>query len=166
MRFTTTIASATVAAVLGVAGVSVAGATSGTGSPPPTASTATTAAVAASNATTQPAASPAKKAKRALRRRHARRRAAAIAAKTIGITRADLVTELRSGKTIAAIATEHGVQPQAVIDAIEAAATAKIDAAQAADKITAARAAKLKLRLDTLVPRIVNTWHLHAKTAG
>ena len=161
MRFTTTIASATVAAVLGVAGVSVAGATSGAGSPPPTPST-----VSAPTATTQPAVSPAKKAKRALRRRHLRRRAAAIAAKTIGITRADLVSELRSGKTIAAIATEHGVQPQAVIDAIEAAATAKIDAAQAANKITAARAAKLKLRLDTLVPRIVNTWHLHDKKPG
>jgi hypothetical protein len=162
MRFTTTIASATVAAVLGVAGVSVAGATSSTGSSDPTAST-----VAASNATTPKATtSPAKKAKRATRRRHARRRAAALAAKTIGVTRAALVSELRSGKTIAAIATEHGVQPQAVIDALEAAGTAKIDAAQAANRITAARAAQLKLRLDRAVPRIVNTWHLRDKAAA
>jgi hypothetical protein len=69
------------------------------------------------------------------------------------------VKELRAGKTIAAVATEHGVQPQAVIDALKAAATAKIEAAEAAGKITAERATRLEHRLDTLIPKLVNDWH-------
>jgi hypothetical protein len=163
MRFTTTIATATVAAVLGIAGVSVAGATSSTSNTGSAQPSTTTAAATATPKAKSPAV---KKAKRIARRRHARRQAAVLAAKTIGITPAALRTELQSGKTIAAIATEHGVAPQAVIDAIEAAGQTKIDAAQAAHKITAERAAKLKTRLDRAVPRIVNTWLPHHKTAG
>jgi hypothetical protein len=150
MRFTKTLASATVAAVLGVVGVSVAGATSGGGSSQP-ATAATTTAATATAAT--------KKAVPASVRRRRLRRAAALAAKTIGITPADLVKELRAGKTIAAIATEHGVQPQAVIDALESAATAKIEAAKTAHKITAARATRLERRADRLIPKLVNDWH-------
>jgi hypothetical protein len=166
MRFTTTIASAAVAAVLGIAGVSVAGAASNTGSSTASSSAATTATTAAPSATPKAKSPAARKARRIARRQHIRRQAATLAAKTIGITRPDLVSELRSGKTIAAIATEHGVAPQTVIDAIEAAGQSKIDAAQAAHKITAERAAKLKTRLDRAVPRIVNTWLPHHKTAG
>ena len=151
MRFTKTIASASVAAVLGVAGVSVAGAASSAGSPQP-AAPATTAAATATETTKQTG--PA-----SVRRRRLVRRAIAVAAKTIGISSADLVKELRAGKTIAAVATEHGVQPQAVIDALKAAATAKIEAAEAAGKITAERATRLEHRLDTLIPKLVNDWH-------
>jgi hypothetical protein len=164
MRFTTTIASAAVAAVLGIAGVSVAGATSNTGTtsaasqPSPT--------TVAASTTPKAKAPAAKKARRIARRQHIRRQAAVLAAKTIGVTPADLRTELRSGKTIAAIATEHGVAAQTVITAIETAGQAKIDAAQAAHKITPERAARLKTRLDRAVPRIVNTWLPHHKTAG
>ena len=159
MKITTTIASATVAAVLGIAGVSVAGATSNTGSTDPAPST--TAVSAASNVR-----HPAVRAVRVARRRHLRRKAAELAAKTIGITPAELASEVHAGKTIAQIATEHGVQPQAVIDALHAAGTTKIDAAQAAGKITAARAARLKARLDRVVPRFVNTWHPRHAHAG
>jgi hypothetical protein len=165
MRFTKTIASASVAAVLGLAGVSVAGATSSSGpSQHPAAATAAATTAATSTAASGKAAS--KKAGTASLRRRIRRQAAAIAAKTIGITHAVLVQELRAGKTIATIATEHGVQPQAVIDALKAAATAKIDAAKAANKITAARAAKLEHRLDTLIPKLVNDWHPRQHVAG
>jgi hypothetical protein len=155
MRFTTIIASASVAAVMGLAGVSVAGATSNTGSATPTA--VTTAAAPSAG----PAKAGARKPGAALRRR-IRRGAGEIVTKTIGITRPELRRELQAGKTIATIATEHGVQPQAVIDALKSAATTKIDAAQAAGKIKPERAAKLKTRLDTAIPKLVNDWHPRA----
>jgi uncharacterized protein (DUF433 family) len=147
MRFTKTIASASVAAVLGIAGVSVAGATSSSGSSAPTAAPGVSA-----TAATQ-------KARPAIVRRRLRRAGVKLAAKTIGILPADLVKELRAGKTIAAVATAHGVQPQAVIDALKAAATAKIEAAKAAGKITTERAVRLQHRFDVAIPKFVNDWH-------
>jgi hypothetical protein len=145
MRFTKTIASASVAAVLGLGGVSVAGAVSTPSSSKPAASATQKVAVEKGGAT-------------ALRRR-IRRRAALLAAKTIGIKPADLRQELLAGKTIAAIATEHGVQPQKVIDTLVDAANAKIAAAVSAHKITAERGAKLKVRIDNAIPKLVNDWH-------
>jgi hypothetical protein len=158
MRFTKTIASASVAAVLGLAGVSVAGATSNPGSESTVAKTTAASSPAAPKATQ---AKPGRKATRkaAALRRWIRRGAGVVAAKAIGITRPELRQELLAGKTIAAIATEHGVQPQAVIDALKAAADKRIEAAQNAGKITAERATKLKNRLDTAIPKIVNDWH-------
>ena len=167
MRFTTTIATATVAGVLGLAGVSIAGAADTGSSPATPATTSSTTAVAHSPATTKtPAADPGAHAARAARRRHRLRRAAVIAAKTIGIKPRVLVQELRDGKTIAQVATEHGVRPQAVIDALQAAATERIDAAQAAHKITADRAARLKQRVAVVIPRIVHDWHPRTRPAG
>jgi uncharacterized protein (DUF433 family) len=166
MRFTTTIASAAVAGVLGLAGVSVAGAVaSGPSTPAPAPVTSTTA-TNGLGATKTPGAQPGGRAERASRRRHRRHRAAVITAQIIGITPRALVQELRSGKTIAEVATEHGVQPQAVIDALERAATTRIEAAQAAGKITAERAERLKQRVTTVIPRIVERWHPHARAAG
>jgi hypothetical protein len=147
MRFTKTIASASVAAVLGLGGVSVAGAVSTPSSSKP---------APAASATQKPAAE--KGVVTALRRR-IRRRAALLAAKTIGIKPAELRQELLAGKTIAAIATEHGVQPQKVIDTLVDAANAKIAAAVSAHKITAERGAKLKVRIDNAIPKLVNDWH-------
>jgi uncharacterized protein (DUF433 family) len=146
MRFTKTIATASVAAVLGVAGVSVAGAASSSGPSIPTASPTVSA-------------TAAKKAVRPAVRRRLRRAGVKLAAKTIGITPAELLKELRAGKTIAAVATAHGVQPQAVIDALKAAATAKIEAAKTAGKITAERAARLQQWFDGAIPKFVNDWH-------
>jgi uncharacterized protein (DUF433 family) len=167
MRLTTTIASAAVAGVLGLAGVSVAGAAAtGSSQPAPDSAPTSTTVASTPGGTKTPAADPATRAKRAARRRHLRRRAAVIAARTIGIEPRALVRELRGGKTIAQVATEHGVQPQAVIDALEAAATARIDAARAAGKITADRAARLKQRAAVAIPRIVNEWHPRSRPAG
>ena len=164
MRFTKTIASATVAAVLGLAGVSVAGAAANTGSTGP-ASTSTTAKPATPQA---PAATkkPAAKKARIARRRHLAREAVKLSAKTIGIKPADLVAQLRSGKTIAEVAAAHNVSAQTVINALEVGGTAKIKKAEAAGKIDAARAAKLEQRLDKLAPKFVNDWHLKAKASA
>jgi len=168
MKLTTIIASAAVAAVLGGAGVSVAGAASGPGSslaPTAGAVASTTPSSTGPAATVGPKAGAAHKGLRALRRR-VRRGAGRVVAETIGITRPVLRQELKAGKTIAAIATEHGVPPQAVISALQSAATTKIDAAVAADKITAEQAAKLKQRLQTAIPKIVNDWHPKHATHG
>jgi hypothetical protein len=43
---------------------------------------------------------------------------AGVIADTIGIDQADLITQLRDGKTVAEIAQDNGVDPQAVIDAL------------------------------------------------
>jgi hypothetical protein len=159
MRFTKTIASASVAAVLGLAGVSVAGAASTTGGS--TAPTTTTAQAAAPKAEAKrPAAA---KADLKVRRRHFLRRGVVLAAKTIGIKPAELVKEVRGGQTIGEVATAHGVQPQAVIDALKVAATARIEKAEAAGKITSERATRLKTRLDRVVPKLVNDWHPKAR---
>jgi uncharacterized protein (DUF433 family) len=174
MRFTKTIASASVAAVLGLAGVSVAGATANAGSAQPATTTAAavTGATGASGATGATGAKAggavkpaARKAARAVRRRRLRQ-AGKLAATTIGITPAELLKELRAGKTIATIATDHSVQPQAVITALEQAAAAKIAAAEGANKITAARAAKLTTRFNRVIPNLVNNWHLRQAAAG
>jgi hypothetical protein len=168
MKLTTTIASAAVAGVLGLAGVSVAGASATGSSParPAAASSPTTAAGSHATAPTTTPAGPGRHASRAARRRHRLRRAAVIAARTIRIKPRALVRELRSGKTIAQVATEHGVQPQAVIDALESAVTARINAAQTAGKITADRAARLKQRAAVAIPRIVDDWHPRSRHAG
>ena len=170
MKLTTIIASAAVAAVLGGAGVSVAGAASSPGSSlAPTSAAGAVASTTPSStgpsALVHPKAGAAHTARRALRRR-VRRGAGRVVSETIGITRPVLRQELRSGKTIATIATEHGVQPQAVITALQDAATTRIDAAVAADKITAARATKMKQRLQTAIPKIVNDWHPRRATHG
>jgi uncharacterized protein (DUF433 family) len=63
----------------------------------------------------------------------------AAAATAIGISEADLRAALASGKTIAAVAQDHGVEVQKVIDAMVAEAKAKLDALATAlpDRIAA-----------------------------
>ena len=153
MKLSTLIATATTAAVLGTAGVSIAGATTN-GSSSPTSSTAP-----AAGAAQQPAAKDGARAWRRHHRRHALRAAFRLAAKTIGITPQQLRQEVLGGKTIADVATEHNVQPQTVIDAIVTAANKKIDAAHDAGKLTDEQVTKLKARVAIIVPRLVNDWH-------
>src|SRR5689334_2216779 len=153
MKISTLIATATTAAVLGTAGVSIAGATSGASSSP------TTASAVATSAAEKPAAKDGVRARLRHRRRHALRAAFRLAAKTIGITPQQLRQEVLAGKTIGEVATAHNVQPQTEIDAIVTAADKKIDAAHDAGKLTDAQAAKLKTRVATVVPRFVNDWH-------
>jgi ribosomal protein S20 len=89
-------------------------------------------------------------------RRHDRRGAVKLAAKTIGIEPKDLATGIRSGKTVAEVAKAHDVDPQKVIDAIVKAGDAKIDQAVKSGKLDGDRAAELKDRLGQRVTKLVN----------
>ncbi len=62
------------------------------------------------------------------------------AAKVLGMTDADVTTALQSGKTLAALATDKGVDLQKVIDAMVAADKAEIAAAVTAGTMTQAQA--------------------------
>ena len=154
MKLRTFIATAATAAILASSGVAIAGATSNSGtSPAPTA---------VKSATECPEGAGQAHARRFRVRRHLRRLikgAAGVVTKTIGIDRKTLRQELRSGKTLAQIATDHNVKPQDVIDALVAAADKKIDAAVAKGRIPAERAAKIKERLPDRITNLVNNWH-------
>jgi len=89
-------------------------------------------------------------------RHRALRAGVKIAASTIGIDAKTLVSEVRSGKTVAEVAQAHNVDPQKVIDAVIAAADQKIDQLVANGKLSAERAAMLKSKLPALVTRLVN----------
>jgi len=72
----------------------------------------------------------------------------AAAATYLGITEADLRTKLQSGQTLAQIAAATaGKSRDGLIQALVADATKSIDAAQAANKITADQATQLKTNL-------------------
>jgi ribosomal protein S20 len=75
------------------------------------------------------------------------KRALHVAAETIGISRAELVDGLRQGRSIAQIARSHDTDPQAVVDALVAAATRRIDTAVERGRLPAERAAALTERL-------------------
>ena len=89
------------------------------------------------------------------------------AADTIGIAPKDLVTELRSGSSIADVAREHNVDPQKVIDAYVAKADARLDKAVQNGKLTQDKADKLKAKAPELAAKVVNkTRGQHQGTAG
>ena len=93
---------------------------------------------------------------RAKLRRHARRGAVEVAASTIGIEPQALRDAVKGGQTVADVAKAHNVDPQKVIDALDAAAAKKIDDAVSSGKLQADRAAKLKDRLDQRIETLVN----------
>ncbi len=70
------------------------------------------------------------------------------AAKALGMTSADLMTELQSGKTLADVAQAKGVSQDAVKQAIVAAEKAEIDAAVTAGRLTVDQATQMKAQLD------------------
>jgi ribosomal protein S20 len=151
MKLRTVLATATTAAILATSGVAIAGAASGHDS-----KTATT----ATSATTNPDRPNAgARVKVRLRLRKLLKGAGEVVTNTIGIDRTTLRAELRSGNTLAEIATAHGSTPQAVIDALVTAANKKIDAAATAGMISPERAARIESRLPTRITRLVNEWH-------
>ncbi len=89
-------------------------------------------------------------------RRQLRRAGAVTSAKAIGVTTKVLVTELRSGKSVAQVAGEHGVSTQTVVDALVSGADARVDQAVADQKLTSAQATTIKAKLPTLVAKAVN----------
>jgi transposase-like protein len=142
MKITQLVASTTTAALLGTAGVSIAGATADRDS----FSAATAAA---------PASEAAERSGRKAHLRAARRHALEVAAEAIGVSPGELVAELRTGKTIAQVAQAHGVAPPAVVDALVGAANDKITAAEESGKLTAEKAAKLRERAAARAERFV-----------
>jgi ribosomal protein S20 len=78
------------------------------------------------------------------------------AAGAIGIGVDDLRAALQSGRSMAEVAQEHGVDPQKVIDALTAEATKRIDQAVTDGKLTQEQADKAKSRLGEAIPKMVN----------
>jgi uncharacterized protein YidB (DUF937 family) len=78
------------------------------------------------------------------------------AAEALGISVDDLRSALRDDKTIADVAAEHGVDVQAVIDAMVAEATERIDQAVADGDVDADRAAELEADLPERLTALVN----------
>ncbi len=77
-------------------------------------------------------------------------------AEVLGVEPAALIEQIKAGETIAGIA---GDQTQAVIDALVAEASAKVDEAVAAGKLDAERAEALKTELPARAEQFVNTEH-------
>jgi hypothetical protein len=151
MRLPQIIAAAATAAIVGTAGVSIAAAATSGGSPDPTVST--TAAAAVSKADANAGA-------KHKRLRHIVRHAIGLAAHTINIPRAELVKDMRAGKTVADVASDHGVQPQTVIEALVKAGQDRLDRAKASGKLSDARYQRLEQRLPKIAARFVTEFHL------
>ena len=90
------------------------------------------------------------------RRGHGARLALQTAATTIGVSPQDLIGQIRGGKTVVAVATEHGVDPANVVNAVVTALTQQIDQAAAQGKIDATRAEQAKQKLPDRANRFVN----------
>ncbi len=89
------------------------------------------------------------------RRGHRRGQAHMVAAETIGITVDELRTEFKSGKSIAQIAEENGVEPQAVTDALIAALEVRLDTAVENGRLTEEQAAeKLAQKSERIAERV------------
>ncbi len=88
--------------------------------------------------------------------RRSARLAIETAAATIGVTPQDLRSQVRGGKTVAQVATEHGVDPAGVVNAVVTALTQRIDEAAAQGKIDANRAEQAKQKLPDVANRLVN----------
>jgi hypothetical protein len=83
----------------------------------------------------------------------------AVAAETLGMSQADLVAELRGGKTIAQVATEKNVAPDAIADAFVATRMARLEAAVAAGRLTPAEAeTRLATMRTTVAARLNAPW--------
>ena len=89
-------------------------------------------------------------------RRKIRAAAVAISAKTIGVTPQALVAELKTGKSVAEVAGEHGVGAQSVVNALVGAADTRIDMALTNHKLTPAQATAIKTALPARVTKAVN----------
>jgi hypothetical protein len=84
------------------------------------------------------------------------RMAGQTAAATIGISPEELRSQVRGGKTVAQVSTEHGVDPASVVNAIVTALTQQIDQKSAAGAVDANRAEHAKQKLPDVANRFVN----------
>jgi uncharacterized protein YidB (DUF937 family) len=89
-------------------------------------------------------------------RREIRKHTMQLTADTIGISTDELKSELKSGKSIADVATANGVDPQTVINAIVDDINTRVDQAVADGKLDQAKGDKIKDRAPEVVARVVN----------
>jgi hypothetical protein len=92
---------------------------------------------------------------------HAHRRAVAravvaVSAKTIGVTSQDLVSELRSGKSIAEVAGENNVSAETVVTALVSAGEAAVNKAVTSNKLTPTQASTIDAALPGYMAKVVN----------
>lgn len=99
------------------------------------------------------------------RRHHLLRLGIAEASKVIGIEPQALVAELRQGRTVAEVASDHGVTADAVVDALVAAFNTHVDEAVANGRIDAATAVKLKEEASSRIENFVNSVHGEPRSA-
>ncbi|MBI5947674.1 MAG: hypothetical protein HY875_06025 [Chloroflexi bacterium] len=78
------------------------------------------------------------------------------AAETIGIEPQELAGALKGGQSIADVASANGVDPQTVVDALVAQASAKLDEAVANGRISEEKAAEIKSGLPERMTELVN----------
>ncbi|MBJ7608466.1 MAG: hypothetical protein JF887_03410 [Candidatus Dormibacteraeota bacterium] len=78
------------------------------------------------------------------------------AAGVIGVTEAQLQTELTAGKTIAAVAKEHNVDVAKVISTLVGDENSEIDASVSSGRLTQAQAAQMKGQTQQRVSNLVN----------
>jgi hypothetical protein len=79
------------------------------------------------------------------------------AASYIGITEAELRTELESGKTLAQVAQDHGKSVDGLVNALVADAKAKLDDAVAAGRLTRAEADDMLSGLKDRIKELVSS---------
>jgi hypothetical protein len=83
------------------------------------------------------------------------------AATALGVTPAELRTAIRSGKSIAEVAKDKGVDVQKVIDALVSARSTRIDEAVTAGKLTQEQGTARKAELKSRVTAFVNGTRRH-----
>ena len=90
---------------------------------------------------------------------HPHKLARALAKETMdqtGLSREELKAELKAGKSLAQIAGEHGSSEQAVVDAVLARLSARLDKAVAAGKITPEQKAEIMARAAERAHTVMN----------
>lgn len=91
-----------------------------------------------------------------LHRKGLRAKGLAISATTIGITPQALRADLKSGKSIAQVASANGSSASAVESALTAAGDKAVTRAESAGKLTSTQAAAIEARLPARIDKIVN----------
>jgi hypothetical protein len=89
-------------------------------------------------------------------RSEVRKRVVQETADTIGISTDQLKSELKSGKSIAQVATENNVDPQTVITTIDNDVNARVDQAVTDNKLSPEKADKIKAKAPEVITKVVN----------
>jgi hypothetical protein len=79
-----------------------------------------------------------------------------ISASTIGVTPQVLVADLKAGNSIAGVATQHGVSPQTVINALVTAADGKVNQAVTAGQLSSTQAKVIEAKVPAYVTKAVD----------